>query len=710
MLENERNERPGAALSWLRWNRKGSGILLDRLQPPAELVLIGTALLVGLGAGIGAVLFRYLINGVEWVGYQWMPSVIADWGKAYVVIVPAIGGLLVGLLVYFFASEARGHGVPEVMAAVALRDGRIRPVVAVVKALASALSIGSGGSVGREGPIVQIGSALGSSLGQALHLSGDRVRNLVACGAAGGIAATFNAPIAGVMFALEVILGQFNVRHFSSVVVAAVAASVVGRAAFGDFPAFSVPFEYGITSLWEFLFYPILGIAAALTGVTFTRLLYWSEDRFDNWKRVPEWFQPAIGGALLGGLALLYPSVTGVEWQRVPQVFNVGYNVIEAALANQLVLGTVLALLLLKMLATSLTLGSGGSGGIFAPSLFMGAMLGASFELLINQFFPEQVAPAGAYALVGMAAVFAASAHAPITAVLILFELTGDYQIILPLMLTVVVATLVGQRLLRGESIYTLKLTRRGIRLLHGRQVDLMQGVTVREAMTRDAYVVEANAPLEELGRYFEQTHAHSFPVVDESSELVGMVSIRDYENALFRPGEQPRRLVKDIATMGSLLIAYEDESLASAIQRIGIRGVNKLPVVNRNNPRKIIGVVRHRDIVRAYNLAIAKRAQGKMDDEKMRLGETDDFDILDVRIAADSRAAHQTIAQLSSSLPHDSVMISIRRHANLLIPHGDTILYPGDLVKVIVRQAEEADLRECLLGRPGEKGSADAG
>ena len=441
--------------------------LLTRHQPPADMVLIVTALLVGLLTGVGAMIFRFLIRGVAWVGYVWIPMVTEQWGKAYIVFVPAVGGLLVGLLVYNFAREAKGHGVPEVMEAVALRGGRIRPVVAVVKSLASSICIGTGGSVGREGPIVQIGSALGSSIGQVLNLSDDRISNLVACGAAGGIAATFNAPISGVIFALEVIMGgRFSVRYFSSVVVSAVAASVVGRVVLGDIPAFAIPFEYGIVSLWEYLFYPILGVLAAVTGVIFVRSLYWTEDLFDAWKGVREWVKPGIGGVLLGVLALAYPlAMDTLRWGVTPQVYNVGYEIIESALSSHLALGVAAALLVLKLIATILTLGSGGSGGVFAPSLFMGAMLGAAFQLALIRIFPALLAPAGAYALVGMAAVFAAGAHAPITAVLILFELTGDYRIILPLMLTVVVATTLAQRMLGGESIYTLKLTRRGVRL-----------------------------------------------------------------------------------------------------------------------------------------------------------------------------------------------------------------------------------------------------
>jgi CIC family chloride channel protein len=227
------------------------GSLLDRWELTPEMGMVVTALAVGIGTGLGAVSFRYLIQAVGWVGYTWLPRLTSSWGKAYVIFVPAIGGLWVGCLVYFFAREAKGHGVPEVMEAVALHGGRIRPIVALIKSLASSLCIGSGGSVGREGPIVQIGSALGSSVGQILHLSDDRIRNLVACGAAGGIAATFNAPIAGVFFALEIILRQFSVRYFSTVVISAIAASAVGRAVFGDVPAFLIPMEYGLKSLWE---------------------------------------------------------------------------------------------------------------------------------------------------------------------------------------------------------------------------------------------------------------------------------------------------------------------------------------------------------------------------------------------------------------------------------------------------------------------------
>ncbi len=349
--------------------------LLQRVGPSGEIVLLGTALLVGLGTGLGAVAFRYLIRGVEWVGFSWIPRQLPVWDSAHTILVPTIGGLLVGLLIFFFAQEAKGHGVPEVMEAVALRGGRIRPVVAVVKSLASSINIGTGGSVGREGPIAQIGAALGSTVGQVFRLSDERIRNLVACGAAAGIAATFNAPIAGVLFSLEIILGEFSVRYFSTVVIAAVAGSAVGQAVFGNVSAFPVP-EYRIVSFLEFGLYPLLGLAAALVGVVFVRALYWSEDRFDGWRAAPAWLKPAVGGALIGVLGLTYPSFTGLPLRGMPPFFNVGYDVIERALTNQLSLSIVLILLALKLAATCLTLGSGGSGGIFAPWLVHGRHAG----------------------------------------------------------------------------------------------------------------------------------------------------------------------------------------------------------------------------------------------------------------------------------------------------------------------------------------------
>jgi CIC family chloride channel protein len=644
--------------------------------------LVITALIVGIGAGIGAVIFRYLINAVEWIGYDWFPRVTTDWGKAYIIIVPAIGGLLVGPLVYFFAREAKGHGVPEVMEAVALKGGRIRPRVAVVKSLASALSIGSGGSVGREGPIVQIGSALGSSLGQLFNLSEDRVRNLVACGAAGGIAATFNSPIAGVIFALEIFLGEFTIHGFSSVVIASVAASVIGRIAFGDIPAFSIPTEYGIASLWEFIFFPVLGVVAALFGVLYTRTIYFAEDLFDKWKRVPEWFKPAIGGALLGVFAFAYPALTGVTWDHIPHVYNVGYAVIESALDNELLLWTALVLLFAKLIATSLTLGSGGSGGVFAPSLFIGAMLGAAFELILKNFFPDIVAPEGAYALVGMAALFAASSHAPITAVIILFELTGDYRLILPLMLTVVIATMLSRHWMEGESIYTLKLSRRGVNLKRGQDVDLMESVLVRDVMTIQPTTINKGVSVSVLADLFLQTNQHAFAVLDDDGKLFGIVSLTDYRR--ISQGNIPldELTVQEIATR-SLVTAFPDENLRAVLQRMGPRDLSRVPVISRDDQRQLLGMVRRNDIVRAYQTETARRGSAL----SQLAGHPPGTRNVQLQVPQKSPLQGKCLAELH--FPEKFLVIHIQREGTNILPHGDTCLEPGDVVTFLVQEAD---------------------
>ncbi|HTR75863.1 MAG TPA: chloride channel protein [Solirubrobacterales bacterium] len=425
----------------------------------AELPLIGLCLAVGLGAGLGAIVFRYLVEGFTWIfaghsdpsalGHFTNPH-LAFLGPFVVLVVPVVGGLLYGPLVYRFAPEARGHGVPEVMLAVHSNEGRIRGRVPIVKSLASAICIGAGGSVGREGPIVQIGSAIGSALGQVAKLAAHDIRLLVACGAAGGIGATFNAPIAGVFFALELILRRWDTRSFGLIILSGLVATAVGRVAFGAEAFLTLP-PFHLVSDWEYPLYALLGLFAAVVGVAFIRVLYGMEDLADRIWRGPAWLRPAVGGVLLG-LVLL----------ALPEMYGVGYPVLEGAIAGKYVLGALIVFGVGKIFATSLTMAIGGSGGVFAPSLFIGAMLGSAYGLGAHDLLPGVTAGAGAYGLVGMAALFAAAGRAPMTAILIVFELSGDYKIILPLMLAVVVATGLSH-LLSADSIYTLKLRRRGI-------------------------------------------------------------------------------------------------------------------------------------------------------------------------------------------------------------------------------------------------------
>ncbi|HET6452947.1 MAG TPA: chloride channel protein [Armatimonadota bacterium] len=636
------------------------------------------AVIVGVGAGFGAVVFRMLIASANSLFFGGVHSIFYFFGKYYVILVPAAGGLIVGPLIYYFAREAKGHGVPEVMQAVALRGGRIRPRVAIVKSLASAICIGSGGSAGREGPIVQIGSTIGSTLGQLLRLPDQRVRMLVASGAAGGISATFNAPIAGVIFALEVILSEFSARAFGLVVLASVSANIISRTFLGNQPAFAIP-PHTLKSSAEMPLYFVLGILAAVVAVVFVKTLYKIEDLWDGW-RISEVFKPVTGGLLIGAVGV---------W--LPQVFGVGYGPMEQALGGKLLLSTMLILVFMKILATSVTIGSGGSGGVFAPSLFIGAMLGGTFGLGVNHLFPNISAPSGAYALVGMAAVFAGAAHAPITAILILFEMTNDYRIILPLMTAVVTSTLISQ-LISRDSIYTLKLRRRGIDVHARQRINLMETILVSEAMTKDFETVRDTLPVAALVEEFTRTGHHGFPVLDANGNLVGMVTLSDIEEVVV--DEETDVLVEDIMTK-TLLVAYPDETLEDALRRFGSRDVGRLPVVERADRRKIVGLLRRGDIITAYAQASLKHAEVLAKVERMKLETGPKIKFISLDIGPDSKSVGKPVKDLE--LPKESILVSIRRDGRVLIPHGETIIKPGDRVVALAKRSDENELRESL-------------
>ncbi len=558
-------------------------------ESPTGLMVI--ALLVGIGAGLGAILFRYLIETFTIVfsgqaDYSSAGRAVHPWvpwlGVFFVVLAPAVGGLIYGPLVDRFAREARGHGVPEVMLSVAAQGGRIRTRVAVVKALASAICIGSGGSVGREGPIVQIGSALGSSFGRALRLPPQRLRLLVACGAAGGISATFNTPIAGVFFALELILRDWETEAFGTVVLASIAANVVSRAAFGAQPFLPLP-PFQLVSLLEYPLYMGLGLLAAGAGIAFIRVLYGLEDLVDRHWRWPEWLRPAGGGLLLGLLLL-----------AVPQMYGVGYPVLQNGIRGDYTVAFLGVLLVAKLLATSLTIAIGGSGGVFAPSLFQGAMLGTAYGMLVGWLFPGATAPAGAYGLVGMGAVFAAAARAPITAVLIIFELTGEYRIILPLMFAIVIAAGLS-RLLTRDTIYTLKLRRRGIDIGSGRPSNLMAALHVLDAMQPLPPAIPASLPLDQTIVRFANAKLDALPVVDEAGRLVGLVN-RDVIERLMQQASL-EGTAGDVAQATATV--REHETLERALVLL-VRERSGVPVISSDGS-KAIGWLSHRDLLDAY-------------------------------------------------------------------------------------------------------------
>jgi CIC family chloride channel protein len=570
---------------------------LRELRTNEHTIMAMLAVFVGLAGGFGAVGFRYLINFFQTLAYgssKELLEVVLALPWYLKVWVPAAGGLVVGPLVYFFAREAKGHGVPEVMEAVALKGGVIRKRVVVIKTLASAISISTGGSVGREGPIVQIGSAIGSTLGQLLKVSQDRMRTLVGCGAAAGIAATFNAPIAGSMFALEVILGEFGLATFSPIVISSVVATAVSRAFLGDIPAFIVP-AYELVSVWEFPLYMLLGVFCAVVGVTFTKVLYRVEDLFDDFK-FPEYLKAVIGGVILGAAGFFFPEILGV-----------GYGGIDLALMQKLAWWLLLVLIVVKILATSITIGSGGSGGIFAPSLFLGAMAGGFFGAVAHQLFPTVTASPGAYSIVGMGAVVSATTHGPLSAMLILFEMTGNYKIILPLMLSCILATIFAGQLMT-DSIYTLKLVRRGINIREGKEVNVLKSMFVKDVMNRHVETIKESSALVEMTDKISKSKYNSFPVLNAENKLAGILSFNDYSEAIFDEDLMDLVVAKDLMSENVVTVLADDD-LYTALGKISRKDFSTMPVVSPDDPAELVGIVTRRDIIGAYEKAVLKKS-----------------------------------------------------------------------------------------------------
>jgi CIC family chloride channel protein len=645
--------------------------VLKQMLGREGVVMVALAVFVGVATGYGAVGFRKLIGLFQVLFYEQGAGAFPE-GIAWVglVLAPMVGGLLVGLLVHYFAKEAKGHGVPEVMEAMTLRGGRIRPPVVLVKSLASSICIGSGGSAGREGPIVQIGSALGSSVGQFLKLSDRRVRNLVMCGAAAGIAATFNTPIAGVFFALEVIAGEFSLRSFTPVVVASVLATVVGHYYLGDEPAFTVP-AYALVDRWELLLYLVLGVASALVAVIFIRTLHFSEVFFETKVKIPAPLKPVIGGFFVGVMGLLFPQILGV-----------GYGAMDAVLLGQVSLGVLVALVAFKILATSMTLGSGGSGGVFAPSLFIGAMLGGAFGTAVHTLWPGWTGHPGAYAMVGMAALFAGTGRAPISAIIILFEMTRDYNIMLPLMFAVAVSTSLSGFLFR-ESIYSIKLKSRGIDLHPKQQFERLAGITIGTAMkpAERLTTVSPEMSLEALGGLFRDTFHHGFAVVDDGGRLVGVVTLKDFDTVV-RTRQISGMRVQDICTT-NIVTAFPDETLEDVLQCFGALDVGRIPVVSREDPKRLVGMLRWSDTVRSYSEVLL--------DMEYEPGTT----LIRCDINLGDPAAGKTLRELA--LPQDYVIQYIQRQKHLLVPRGETVVQPGDCLVILASGAVDEDLNKYL-------------
>ncbi len=664
---------------------------LDRLAPPVGLMLLILSILIGAGTGLAAVLFIKLIYLIQHLGYETLPARFPQLGKLVYLLVPVIGGLLVGPLI-LFAQEAKGHGVPEVMQALIIRGGRIRARVAAAKITASALCIGTGGSAGREGPIVQVGSALGSSIGQILRLSDDRIRNLVGCGAAAGIAATFNAPIAGVVFAIEVLMCNLQVRSFGNVVIAAVSSSIVSRFFLGTRPAFSVPI-HSMVSPTSLLFYLLLGCLSAFVGIMFIRMLNRAEIIFDSWD-FPQIYKPAVGAALLGVTGMLFMFLPSSEGIMMPYMYGSGFHFIEQVMLEEVPFWILFLLIFLKPLATSFTLGSGNSGGVFAPSLFIGAMLGGCLGIVLEHYFPEVSGGAGAYALVGMAALFGATARAPLTAMLIVFEMSNDYLMILPLMVAGISATYLAQWL-HPESIYTIKLAKRGIRFFEGRDLDIMQGVKVEEVMRTQVVTIHKDKSVSELMALFQETNLLGFPVVTEGKRLWGIITLQDVHRAQSRDDFSPPEMkVADLAIEGPISV-FPDEPIWVAIQKMSPRDLARLPVISRDGSMRLVGSISRSDILRAYDVGVVRKQRGQMEEKHITLRASTETGFVELVVNEDHSCCNALVKDLP--LPEHVTLVSIKRGEKMIIPRGKHEIEAGDVL-TLFGQLEEIDTLRTVL------------
>jgi len=546
-------------------------------------ILIG--LLTGLVIGIydRALLYFSTLFGMQ-RGFS-----VHEFPSYYVIFMPALGGLIVGMISYFLMK--RRYGVDGLIETVAIHGARLNLIDSFLEVFASIITISSGGSLGKEAPGILGGAGTGAFVGQILKSPEKRLRILLGCGAAGGIAAVFSAPLAGVVFVVEVIYGELETSTFIPIVISSVFATLVSNSIIG-IETLQIP-SYSLVSPYKELgLYLVFGLLAGIVSTILIRTLYYTKDMFSKIPIHPI-FKPALGGLAVGVIGLFYPRVLGM-----------GYDVITDALNNQFTFKLLIILLFLKILTFSLSLGSGGFGGTIIPSLFTGTMLGEAFGTVVNVLYPGMTAGPGAYALVGMGAVFAGTTRAPLTAILILFELTRNYNLILPLMFACVLSNVMSNALY-PESIFTEGLRRKGIKIREGREVDIMTSILVKDAMVTSVQTVSEEKSVETLEAHMRVSRHIGFPIVDSKGKLSGIVTLSDLRNKV-KSGEISKK-IGDIATR-NVEVAYPDETLDAALKRLASKQIGRLPVVDKEDKTKLLGLITRSDIVNAYNKKVVEK------------------------------------------------------------------------------------------------------
>jgi len=580
-------------------------LALRRVRRNDRAVLSALAVAVGAGAAGGAILFREAIGWIQWLGYGFSSERVHSLAAALpwwqLLLVPTLGGLLIGLFVRFVMPQGRNQGVADVAEAMAFQGGRMSARAGIGAALSGAASIGVGASVGREGPVVHLGASLAAWVAAKLNLTPSLTRTLLGCGVASAVAASFNAPIAGVFFALEVVIGHYALGAFAPIVIASVTGTILSRGHFGDFPAFIVPGRE-IVSFLEFPAYALLGVVCAVAAILFMRSIFLAEDVAKRMP-VPAWSRPAFAGLAIGAIALAFPEVLGV-----------GYEATDAALKELFPLWMLLLLIVIKTAATAICLGSGFGGGVFSPSLFVGAMVGGAFGIVAASAFPGYASGHGAYAMIGMGAVAGAVLGAPISTILIIFEITGDYQMTIAVMIAVVIASLLTQQF-AGRSFFALQLARRGIDLKGGREVGLLRGIRVRQVMRRAFASVSLGADAAEIRGALQAAPQGMLFVLDEDGRLHGVITLADLGAAAFDPTLDPLVRAADAARPPRDLLTPADD-LETALKALETTDEGRLPVVRDLDDPEPLGFVTEQDAQAAYTRALLRlRAEERGED-----------------------------------------------------------------------------------------------
>jgi CIC family chloride channel protein len=662
--------------------------MTSMVRQRADTGFLVVSLLVGVVVGVAAGGLIWMLEAVEWV-FHFLGERLAGGGAWFALASVPVGIVLAWWLAKKFAPEVGGDGVPEVSIALAVNAGYMSTKSIPLKIVATALTLGGGGSAGREGPMVQIGGAIGSSVSRRFGLGEDYIRSLVAAGAAAGIGASFNAPIAGMLFGLEVVLGSFAVRHMSAVVLASISAAVTFRSLVPEEEILQgAAYELGGPS--ELVLYAGLAVLAVGVAYAFLRLLD-NVERLSHARARPTWLRPVALGLTVGLIGVFEPRLLGTGQEFVGellelQAFGEGLGIDTIALS-------VLAVLCVgKILATGLTIAAGGSGGAFMPSLFIGATLGAGYAEFMSRFWTATVIRPGAFAVVGMATVFAAVARAPLTAIIIVFEVTGarDYQLILPLMLSATFATFVADRV-HPESVYTMPLAKRGIKMRPAGEVDLLDTISVGEVAVMPPVVAEPAMTLTEVSRLMDAHRYHGLPVIDPQHGLVGIITITDVARA---GGPSNERIVADAMTPSPVTVGPMTP-VSQALVRLAVLGVGRLPVVSEDSSGRLVGFFRREDAVRAYHQALGSETDHALERDRLRQRVDPQASYYDFRVPPGSIADGKAVRDMR--WPEGSTLVAVRRGTEVLVPGGSTVLVANDVVTAFGTEASRARMIERL-------------